>query len=307
MLEVTRRALLNATALAKDATPDTAQESIATIRNMIMCAELDAPETDIHPADTAIEQVNEWRTTDILNRSGLHWFLPTIDRTVGPLTDELVYLNSMPSVGKTAFSLNMVCAAAWSSVRCSFVSLESPRSKIAQRITSIVSGHNANAMKFRRTIDAHYDEAVEKLKAFKQMPSGWTFTARSIEQIYSWARTEQKRGSRAILIDNMKHIRTGKADSTVEQFRELSLRLKEMKDMLGMAVIVLHHLNDDGKVSWSRDIERDADIILNLVNADNDLAAEVRRVKFICQKNRDGNTGEIDLLFDKPKQTFEEA
>jgi len=87
----------------------------------------------------------------------------------------------------------------------------------------------------------------------------------------------------------------------------LSLKLKELRDMLGMAVVVLHHLNDDLKASWSRDIERDADIIVNLINADDDLSAEVRKIRFICAKNRDGNTGEIPILFHKQTQTFTEV
>jgi len=294
-------------AMIKDANEETARDAIAKVQSLVMGIDAQEQNNDIHPADDAIEQVEKWRTTDIVDRDGMHWFLPSIDKVIGPLTDELVYLNALPSVGKTAFALNMVCRSAYRSERVSFVSLESPRSKIAQRITSIVSQHNANALKFKRALDSKYDEAVKSLKAFKEYPSGWTFNARTVEQIYAWARTEKKSGSRAIVIDNMKHIKTHAADSTVEQFRELSLKLKELRDMLGMAVVVLHHLNDDLKASWSRDIERDADIIVNLINADDDLSAEVRKIRFICAKNRDGNTGEIPILFHKQTQTFTEV
>jgi replicative DNA helicase len=117
---------------------------------------------------------------------------------------------------------------------------------------------------------------------------------------------EKKKGSKAIIIDNMKHIHSHSSlHSTAEQFRELSLRLKDMRDRLSMPVIVLHHLTDEMKLSWSRDIERDADIICNLENLDNDLAAEIRRLGFVCAKNRDWKTGEIEIVFDKQLQRFE--
>lgn len=294
-------------AMIKDANEETARDAIAKVQSLVMGIDAQEQNNDIHPADDAIEQVNEWRTTEIEHRDGLHWFLESIDKVIGPLTDELVYLSALPSVGKTAFALNMVVASARRNIRTSFASLESPRSKLAQRLTTIVSGHNANSLKFRRAMDDKYESACNALSEFKKFPSGWTFTARSVEQIYAFARLEKKRGSKAILIDNMKHIKAAAADSTVEQFRELSLRIKEMRDMLGIAVIVLHHLTDDMKLSWSRDIERDADIIINLVNADDDLSAEVRKIRFICAKNRDGNTGEIPILFHKQTQTFTEV
>lgn len=144
------------------------------------------------------------------------------------------------------------------------------------------------------------------MRQFKTLPSGWTFTARTLEQIYAWARMEKKKGSKAIIIDNMKHIQEHTSlQSTAEQFRELSLRVKQMRDRLQMPVIMLHHLTDKMQVSWSRDIERDADIICNLENTDNALSADQRRVAFICCKNRDGKTGEVELLFYKPLQRFE--
>lgn len=305
ILKNAESAIVRAGARLKDCLPEDANEAIASIQAEIMGIDVSKQNEEIHPADAAIEQVKEWRDKDISDRDGLHWFIQTIDDLIGPLTDELVYLNALPSVGKTAFALNMVVNSAYRNERVSFVSLESPVSKVGQRLTSIVSKHNANKLKFKVSMPEKYNEAVEKLGEFKKYPSGWTFTARSVEQIYAWSRMEKKRGSRAIVIDNMKHIKTSAHDSTVEQFRELSLRLKELRDMLGMSVIVLHHLNDDLKLSWSRDIERDADIIINLVNADDDIGAETRRIRFIVQKNREGNTGELQILFHKQTQSFE--
>jgi replicative DNA helicase len=305
ILQQAMSAALRAQDIIEQATEETAHDAVAQAQDAIMSVDVEV-DTDTHPADAAVEQITEWQTVDMSNRVGLHWFIQDIDSLVGPLTDELVFINSLPSVGKTAFSLNLMVYAASHNVRASFVSLESARNKIAQRLTTIVSGVNANQLKFQRTTPERYEEARNAMRSFKSMPSGWTFKARTLGQIYAWARMEKKKGSKAVIIDNMKHIQTHQTlHSTAEQFRDLSLRVKQMRDRLQMPVIMLHHLTDEMKVSWSRDIERDADIICNLENMDNSLAADHRRVAFVCCKNRDGKTGEVELVFDKPRQRFD--
>ena len=117
-----------------------------------------------------------------------------------------------------------------------------------------------------------------------------------------------------LLIDNMKHIKPSqKYNSVVEQFRDLSVRIKWMRDDLKMPVIVLHHLTDGGDVSWSKDIRRDADVLLYLTR-DEDLSIVPSQVNHYtgkavvnCEvrKFRDADAGySVKLEFDKPIQTF---
>lgn len=302
LLDRGRLAVMQASEDIEKATPDKASEVISAAQYAIMSID-SADEKDEHPADTATAQIKNWMDVELSDRDGLHWPIRDIDRIVGPLTDEYVFISSKPSVGKTAMALNILASSAWHGDRVSYASLESPRSKIAQRLITIVTGENANALKFKRALAGKYIHAMERMAEFKKKPSGWTFTARTPEQLFAWARMEKQKGSRAILIDNMKHIHY-QADSTVEQFRELSLKLKDIRDRLQLPVVVLHHLNDDGKVSWSRDIERDADIQISLAYADDNLAGDTRLVDFICEKNRDGMTGSVRLIFDKVHQSF---
>jgi hypothetical protein len=127
------------------------------------------------------------------------------------------------------------------------------------------------------------------------------------DQIEAWMRGEMRKGSKALIIDNMKHMDTGRAQgkkSTNEVFRELSLDIKGMRDRLGIPVIVLHHLNAEGNTAWSGDIENDADIVIKLENQSEQLDLECMPIDASCTKNRDGKTGKVALTFDKRAQRF---
>ena len=137
-----------------------------------------------------------------------------------------------------------------------------------------------------------------------------------MDQLLAWAKCEKKAGSKILAIDNMRHIRPGqKYASPVEQFRDLSVRLKWIRDDTGLPLIVLHHLTDDLDVSWSRDIRRDADILLYLIENETysikptqeNQWTEKSVIDFEVRKNREGLRGfKVLGEFDKKRQTFTE-
>ena len=82
-----------------------------------------------------------------------------------------------------------------------------------------------------------------------------------------------------------------------------------------MPVIVLHHLTDENDVSWSKDIKRDADILLYMVNDDKGSIMPTKENEWIgrwvvdldIRKNRDGEAGySVKTEFKKRVQTFVE-
>jgi replicative DNA helicase len=103
--------------------------------------------------------------------------------------------------------------------------------------------------------------AAEKIKS---LPIAIDDAGMTTDQIRAFGQMEKARGARLLIVDNMKHIRYRSKGSTTEQFREVAQELKWIRDDLDMPLIVLHHLNKDGDVSWSDDIRRDADLLLFL-------------------------------------------
>ena len=269
--------------------------------------------------EETIKEITYWQETPVDDRTGLRWPLASIDRIIGPITDELVFLSAMPSVGKTAFALAMMVHAADHATRIGFASLETPAKRLGARFMTIASGINATKLRLGKewilgqphgAFNEDYDLARETLAKYKGK-HGWTFEARTLEQIGVWAKMEKDKGAKAIIIDNMKHIQMPSNGMDLPaQFRALSLGLKDIRDKTGIAVIVLHHLNQKGEQSWSGDIKRDADIIVNLHDIDKDTppddASVANKMAFIVDKNRDGQTGATALSFLKRIQKFED-
>lgn len=265
---------------------------------------------NIHDAGERI--IEQWRIGEQA-RLGISWPLPKLQQVVGPITDELCIVAAQPSVGKTAFTLQMALHAAWEGKTASFLSLESGGDKIVQRMLAQVTKLPTLPMKHGRVTSGRYDEAISRWKVIKDTKMRLRSGPHTVEQIHAWAHAEKAAGSRMLIIDNLKHIRIRRRfDSLPEQFRYASEQMKAVRDDAQIPLIVVHHLNDKDKMSWSSDIERDFDIIL--VMAANESASTMPGpgmpglciVDFQMQKNRDGAAGFVlQAKFDKDIQTFE--
>jgi replicative DNA helicase len=211
--------------------------------------------------------LEEWAAP--LKTAGMvRWPLRCMDENIMPLTDELVYIAARESVGKTALAVQMAVQLGFAGVPVAFASLESKRVKIVQRMIAMIGRCDTLAMRAHaKQAQLDYGRAVEAVEKIKRLPISISDSGMTIDQVRAFGQMEKARGARLLIVDNMKHIRatgSNRGKSTVEQFREMAQALKWMRDDLDLPVIVLHHLNKDGDVSWSDDIRRDADILLFL-------------------------------------------
>ena len=253
-------------------------------------------------------------------RTGITFPWETWNKLLEPLTDELFYIAARPSVGKTAFALNLAVYAAQCGHRTAFASLESPYEKVTARIVQAMSG-----VDFRRlwrnpltTKWADVDAVPDKLES---LPLTITQRRMTPESMYAWGKAQVAKGARLLIVDNMKHLaKSERYGSLIEMFRDYSARTKWMRDDLGVPVIMLHHLSHELKLSWSDDIERDADLVAFLLDDDNGESnhyqdkhapgndAEIQSVRAEIRKNRDGRTGAIYMeLCGETQQFTEEA
>lgn len=319
MLREARVALMAGSERIKQLAPEDAAGALAEIVESLhsVCrGHEDAPGTI---GDTADQIIDRWTSPD-RHAELLPWPIERIVRVMGNIEDELIWLVSQPSIGKTAFALQWAVELAVAGFPVSFASLESPRDRIAGRLVSYLGRVDTLAIKRGEASAGDIEAAREAAERLKSLPLRVTSAGMTLEQVYSWGLAEAQRGCRLLVLDNTRHIRRGNAsESRVEWMGNLSSRLKQLRDDTGVPLLVLHHAtrpNEHGKVdvSWSSDIRRDADCLVFL-REDEDRTSPYAGpgspgrfcVLFDVEKNRDGMRGiRVPLQFVKWRQAFME-
>jgi replicative DNA helicase len=269
-----------------------------------------APTVTIPLAAIGADQINQWEVPKPEGR--VMWPLERLNQLVGGLEDELVYLCAGESVGKTALVLQMLrCNRA---MKGALASLESSRARLVPRLVGQIARINTLSLKLGKGNPLMFKKARDAAQTLDSLPFTISDTPMDLERLTAWGRMEIKRGAKYLVVDNTRHIRTRQAyRSPVEQMRDVSIRLKALRDDVGVPVVVLHHSNADGDVSWSKDLRRDADILMflrhnedesRLPDEDNGYVGHWV-VDCVVDKNRDGNKGfAVQAVFEKEIQTF---
>ena len=248
------------------------------------------------------------------DRHWVPWPVAELDTLIGRISHELIYVAARPSLGKTAFLVQLMLRAARIGIPTSLKTLESPREQILSRMMACEGNMDMTRIRSGEgsADDLQIVESIgERLKAMGDMIHICDKPA-SASELSAWAQTQAASGSRLLAIDNLKHIRPNMTlKSTVEQFREFSRAIKFIRDDVRLPVLVIHHLSRDGQLSWSDDMERDADIVLHLTLDEEQSAAVNARLACVVnlevRKNRDGAGGVgLSMHFDKIRQTFSE-
>ena len=253
--------------------------------------------------------------------------------TFGFQKGELIILAARPAVGKSAFALNIAEKAARNTgAHIAFFSLEMGLDQLSMRLLSICS--NVKLSKIRSG-DMNEEETT-RLLAGRAILNDLNIyldetTTNNMEDIKIQCRKLSREGKLDfIIVDYLQLMATSK-DSKNSEYAEvsaLSRSLKLLARELNVPVLALSQLSravetrkdDEGKVGNSRpqlsdlrssgSIEQDADIVLFLhaekpINEDTTKKVTQRKIKVLIAKNRQGMTGEFDLLFRGDYSSFE--
>ena len=249
-------------------------------------------------------------------------FFDLDDLTGGFQPEQLVILAARPSMGKTAFALNM-CDHATVDLKTPalFVSLEMGQLELAERLLcarSRVDGH-----KLRTGQNMGTREISQLSKGFDDLRVAPLFIddtpARNMLQITANARRLKLRANLGmVMVDYIQLIDSDESrDSRQEQIAKISRRLKALSRELKVPVIALSQLNravenrEDRRprmadLRESGAIEQDADIVLLLHRPDYyDPNDQPGTAEVIIAKNRNGATGSVKLTFLKNFTRFE--
>ncbi len=268
-----------------------------------------------HIVETSFQQIEKrYEQRDSL--SGVSSGFYDLDAmTSGFHGSELIILAARPSMGKTAFVLNLAQACAVEqNVPCAIFSLEMSKESLVMRMLCAEAKIDANRL---RTGHLHTNDWTQLAMAMGRLGEAPLYiddsalvNALEIRAKCRRLKAEMK-GLGLIIIDYIQLMQGRKVtDNRVQEVSEISRSLKQLARELDVPVIALSQLSravearqnkrpmlSDLRESGS--IEQDADIVMFIYrdeyyNPESDKRGEA---EIIIAKQRNGPTGTVDLLY----------
>ncbi|MCC6416744.1 MAG: replicative DNA helicase [Gemmataceae bacterium] len=242
------------------------------------------------------------------------------EKTAGFQNSELVIIAARPSVGKTAFSLNLIRNMIVNDQRSVFfVSLEMSRLELAERL--LCSQGRVDSHRLRKG-HLNADDMQKLIEAGGILGSAKLFIddspAQGMLRIAANARRLKMREKLDIVfIDYLQLIEPdNKRDSRQEQVGNISRRLKFLAKELEIPVIALAQVNRSSEdrqdhkprlsdLRESGSIEQDADTVMLLHRPDAEPGQAGETIDVIIAKQRNGPTDTVTLTFVKQYMRFE--
>ncbi len=263
--------------------------------------------------------------------TGVPTGLPRLDElTLGLQPGSLVIVAARPSVGKTAFALNVAGhAATRHEKRVAFFSLEMPSDQLALRLLS--GEAKLDSERVAKGALARHDWerlAVEGDRlARAQIWFDDTFVLTPVDLRSKCRKLKREGGLDLVIVDYLQlmHAPSERANQSREQeIASISRSLKALAKELGIPVMALSQLNRAvekrkgerpmlADLRESGAIEQDADIVVFLHRPESEkddgganFNAEVQDVELILAKHRQGPTDLISLVFFRKRTFFAE-
>lgn len=245
------------------------------------------------------------------------------DMLNGLQAGEMVIVAARPSMGKTAFAMNVVENAACNNVPCAVFSLEMSKQQLAQRM--LCSRGAIDAHKLRKgMLQAHeYAHLANVVGELAKAPI-WVDDSPGLTILDLRAkarRLKMQHDIKLIMIDYMQLMDNPGVESRQQQISEISRGIKAVARELSIPVVALSQLNraSEGRdghrprmsdLRESGSIEQDADVVMLLHREDYYKMSEPDFVpdniaELIIAKQRNGPTGIVKLTFLNKSTRFE--
>ena len=274
--------------------------------------------------------------TDIQNQqestglSGVPSGFPTLDQiTQGWQPSDLIILAARPSVGKTAFSLNISRNAAVDHHRpVAFFSLEMSATQLAKRLAVSETGLSADKIKGAIKLEPHeWDQLEYKIKDLAKAPLYIDDTpGLPLMEFRTKAKNLVKnKGVQLIVVDYLQ-LMQGPAELRglrEQEVAAISRTLKATAKELNVPIIALSQLSRQavqrtggtGKpqlsdLRESGSIEQDADMVIFIHRPEfvglSENPEDKEKTQIIIAKHRNGETRDIDMVFKSERVKFME-
>ncbi|MFN3995445.1 MAG: replicative DNA helicase [bacterium] len=241
-----------------------------------------------------------------------------LDRmTSGLQKGDLVILAARPSMGKTAFAINLAYnIVVKSKLPVIFFSIEMPKEQIAQRFLSLESSVPLAKIRTATLTIQDMDRIAEAISILSEQPiyiDDSPILSTIDIRIKSRKVKIEKKQLGAIFIDYIQLIKSEeKSESRVQELSEISRSLKALAKELNVPIIALSQLSREvekrqdkkpllSDLRESGAIEQEADLVMFLYRDDyyNKDSKKANVTEVIIAKQRNGPTGSIYLYFAK--------
>lgn len=247
------------------------------------------------------------------------------DMTAGLQKSDLIIVAGRPSMGKTAFALNLAIRAAVNeNVPTAVFSLEMSKEQLMTRLLAVQGRVDLGNL---RTGYLQDDDWVKLQHAADQLSTAGIFiddtpALTPLEMRARCRRLKSQHDLGLVMVDYLQLMRVkGRTDSREQEISEISRSLKALAKELNIPVIALSQLNrkvEDRNpprpkmqdLRESGAIEQDADMICFLYRDDfynqSDDNPKRNTAEIIIGKQRNGPIGDVDLRFFKSQTRFED-
>ncbi len=254
---------------------------------------------------------------------------PSLDRmTRGLKPGEMVLIAARPSVGKTAFALNIAANACLNHNKTvAIFSLEMPGELLVKRMLSYVSKVSLTKMDMRGGLSSSVDngklyDAFRRLSETQLYIDDYSLNGPS-DVLSKCRRLKRERGLDLVIIDYLQLMTNagaaGRDNNRQQEVSDMSRKMKIYAKELDVPIILLSQMSRDvekrdqhtpmlSDLRESGAIEQDADMVmfLNKENRFNPAVPE-NLVKLLIRKNRNGPVGDVLLEWDGDTTSFREC
>jgi len=253
--------------------------------------------------------------------TGIPTYFKALDRlTSGFHPSELIIIAARPSMGKTAFAVNIATNAAINkNLTVAIFSLEMSAEQLVQRILCSLSGIDGNKLRTGFIKESDWGPLTFAAGKLSEAPIFIDDTPgiTPLELRAKARRLKADKGLDVIIVDYLQLMSSTKGDSRQQELSEISRALKSIARELDIPVIALSQLNRScesrndkrpllSDLRESGSLEQDADVVIVLYRDDyyNPETSEAGISEVIIRKQRNGPVGTVKLLFQKEYTRF---
>lgn len=270
-----------------------------------------------HIRDIAVDSIE--KIEDIYRSKGKLTGVPTgfVDfdqKTAGLQKSDLILLAARPSMGKTAFALNIIQnAAIRSNVPTAVFSLEMSREQLVNRMLCSEAMLDAQRLRTGELTDSDWADLIQAMDPLSQAPIYIDDTpgVTPMEVRSKCRRLKVEKGLGLIVIDYLQLMSgNSRNDSRQQEISEISRSLKAIAREMEAPVIALSQLSRAceqradhrpmlSDLRESGAIEQDADVVAFLYRDEYYFpdTEKKNQAELIIAKQRNGPTGTVDLTW----------
>lgn len=237
---------------------------------------------------------------------------------------DLIILAARPSMGKTAFALNIAHSVATKASEAVLLfSLEMSKEQLVDRMLAMESGVNAWSLRTGNLSDQDFEQIGQAMGTLSEAQIYIDDTPGiTVSDLRTKARREMHQRPLGLIIIDYLQLMSGGAkfsgeSNRVQEITEISRGLKGIARELNVPVIALSQLSRSvesrhpqipqlSDLRESGSIEQDADVVAFIYREDYYNQETERRniTDILIKKHRNGPTGGVELYFEKEKQRF---